>query len=75
MDEMVMTRCLVKEAESHVVIFLLLRLFLLFFLLGLRGGGTSSGSSGGRGASSNSGPDLGDQLLQVAGLKGLEQVE
>merc|ERR1719277_661016 len=54
-------------AKSHVIIFFLL---LRFFLLGSCSWSSLGSSSWG---SSNPGPDLGDQLLQVAALKGLSE--
>ena len=63
---------LVKETESHVVV-LLLGLFLLLLLLGLGGGGVASGGGGtsGSGGGTNSGSNVGDELLDVGGLKSL----
>merc|ERR1719323_2248102 len=57
-------RCLVKKAESHVIIFLLF-LFLLLFLL--RSSLSSATSS------SDSRSNLGDQLLQVTSFKSLSE--
>merc|ERR1719295_511083 len=66
---------LVEQAEAHVIV-LLLGLFLLLLLLGgLSSGGRCStacsrGSTSSR-SSANSGPDVGDQGLEVSRLQSL----
>merc|ERR1719348_2095670 len=69
---MIISGCLVKQAESHVIILFLL---LWFLLLGSSSGSSLGGGSGssttGGGSSSDSRSNLGDQLLEVTALKGL----
>merc|ERR1719323_2667562 len=67
-------RMFIKEAESHVIIFFLLLRFLLLGSCSWSSLGSSSGSSSSSSwGSSDSGPDLGDQVLQVTALKGLSE--
>lgn len=65
---------LVEQTEAHVVVRLVgLLLLLLLLLLGLGGwssGGGSRGSTTG-GSGTNSGSDVGDQVLDVDALQGL----
>jgi len=65
---------LVEQTEAHVVVGLVgLLLLLLFLLLGLGGwssGGGSGGSTSSRGGT-DSGSDVGDQVLDVDALQGL----
>merc|ERR1712130_1063778 len=59
---------LVEQAEAHVIV-LLLGLFLLLLLLG--GLSTSSRGSTSSRSSANSGPNVGDQGLEVSRLQSL----
>merc|ERR1719447_894322 len=65
---------LVEQAEAHVIV-LLLGLFLLLLLGGLSSGGrcstTGSRGSTSSGSSANSGPNVGDQGLEVSRLQSL----
>merc|ERR1719382_2203663 len=65
---------LVEQAEAHVIV-LLLGLFLLLLLLGGLSSGSSATSSRGSTSSSwsgaNSGPNVGDQGLEVGRLQSL----
>ena len=67
-------RNLVEETESHVIVLLLLGLFLLLLLGSGRRGGLSGGSSASTssGGGADTGPDRGDEGLQVTGLQRLD---
>merc|ERR1719295_377899 len=66
---------LVEQAEAHVIV-LLLGLFLLLLLLGGLSSGGRCSTAGSRGSTSsgscaNSGPNVGDQGLEVSRLQSL----
>merc|ERR1719180_304652 len=66
---------LVEQAKAHVIV-LLLRLLLLLLLLGGLSSGSGCSATGSRGgtssgSSSNTGPNVGDQGLEVSRLQGL----
>merc|ERR1719385_313536 len=66
---------LVEQAEAHVIV-LLLGLFLLLLLLGCLSSSSRCSTTGSRGSTSswsstNSGPNVGDQGLEVSRLQSL----